>query len=97
MNIVKLILVSVSILFLADCSNINGKETKQCEDRCTITSVLLYTTIQTQQRNNCNPNSIPGAASQTNSGLYQSCLTSANITASRVSSEYRKSCNEKCK
>lgn len=96
MNIVKLILVSVSILFLADCSNINGKETKQCEDRCTITSVLLYTTIQTQQSANCNPNSIPGTTSSTNSQLYQSCLSSANLTASNFSSSYRKSCNKKC-
>lgn len=97
MNIVKLILVSVCILLLADCININGKETKQCKNTCSTTSILLYTTVQSQQSNSCSANSVPGSTSSTNSQLYQSCLTSANLTASRIVSSYRESCNKKCK
>lgn len=89
----KFILLGISIFILANCTD-TGK-TKDCKNKCYISSSLLYETMERDRKSKCNPESISGAADQTNQNLYNICINNSSVTK-QFTTSYLSSCNKNC-
>ncbi len=91
MDKIKLIALASLVLLLFGCSGGGNSKKKECGQSCTLSSALLFSSLESSQKSSCEAN-----RNITGESVYGVCISNATNTATRNSVTYRTDCQKKC-